>query len=231
MNGAMTFFDGSTDMKTFLSYATEDKVWGGYARMTLQALGMSPFLAHDDIEVSAEWQERIKQELSDSPIFVPILSSAFKASNWCSQETGWVASRQGVVVIPLSIDGTTSYGFISHIQSRRMKSSEDVDTTLAEVLLRRFPRIVIPHVIIRVQRARSFNAAETYMRPLLPHFASFELSDATSLAQAAIDNGQVWNAGDCRTQYLPQFLHLNRDRIPPDQFDALAAKIEYDDKS
>jgi hypothetical protein len=228
---AVTDLDGPTDMKAFLSYATEDKVWGGHARTTLQALGMSPFLAHDDIEVSVEWQERIKEELSDAPIFVPILSRAFKASNWCSQEAGWIASRQGVVVIPLSIDETTSYGFISHIQSRRMKSAEDVDTTLAEVLLRRFPRFVIPHVIIRVRRARSFNAAEAYMRPLVPHFASFELSDATSLAQAAIENGQVWNAGDCRTQYLPQFLRVNRDRIPPDQFNALAAKIEYDDKS
>ena len=138
-------------MKAFVSYATEEKVWASYARKTLEALGLTPFLAHDDIEVSAEWKKRIEQELAEASVFVAILSRAFKASNWCSQEIGWIASRQGVVMIPLSIDGITSYGFISHIQSRRMTSEEDLDTALTDVLLRQLPRLVIPQLINRVR--------------------------------------------------------------------------------
>ena len=68
------------------------------------------------------------------------------------------------------------------------------------------------------------------MLPLVPHFASFNQAEATSLAQAAIENRQVWDAGLCRTEYLPQFLRLNRSQISPDQFTALASKIEYGDK-
>ena len=217
-------------MRAFVSYATEEKIWASHARKTLEALGLAPFLAHDDIEVSAEWQKRIAQELDEASVFVAILSRAFKFSNWCSQETGWIASRKGVVVIPLSIDGTTSYGFISHIQSRRMTSEQELDTALTDVLLREFPRLMIPHVINRVRGARSFRDAEFYMRPLVPHFASFDQAEATLLAQAAIENAQVWDAGLCRTEYLPQFLRLNRSQISPVQFTALASKIEYNDK-
>jgi hypothetical protein len=217
-------------MKAFVSYATEEKVWASYARRTLEALGLAPFLAHDDIEVSAEWQKRITEELAEASVFVAILSRAFKASNWCSQEIGWISSRQGVVVIPLSIDSTTSYGFISHIQSRRMTSEQDLDTALTYVLLGKFPRLVIPQVINRVRGARSFRSAEFYIRPLVPHFAFLDQPEATSLAQAAIENGQVWDAGLCRTEYLPQFLRLNRTQISPDQFTALASKIGYNDQ-
>ena len=110
-----------------------------------------------------------------------------------------------------------------------MTSEQALDTALTEVLLRQFPRLVIPKVINRVRGARSFNAAEFYMRPLVPYFASLDPAEATALAQAAIENSQVWVAALCRTEYLPQFLRLNRHQISPDQFTALASKIEYND--
>ena len=215
-------------MKAFISYATEEKHWGANARLVLTELGLTPFLAHDDIAVSQQWQKRIAEELNEAAVFVALLSKAFRASDWCSQETDWIAARPDVVVVPLSIDGTNPYGFISHIQARRIQSDSDLNTALTEVLLREMPRISIPRVIQRVGGARSFRGAESYLQPLVPHFASLTDLEASSLADAATRNGQVWDAGLCRIEYLPQFLRLNRQRITPEQFNELATKIEYD---
>jgi hypothetical protein len=215
-------------MKAFISYATEEKHWGAQAKEVLTELGFTPFLAHDDIAVSQQWRNRIAEELNEATVFVALLSKAFRASDWCSQETGWIAGRPSILVVPLSIDGTNPYGFISHIQARRIQSDSDLNTALTEVLLREMPRTAIPRAIQRVAGARSFREAEANLKPLVPHFASFTDSEAGSLVEAASRNGQVWHAGLCRVDYLPLFLRLNRQRISPDQFNKLATKIEYD---
>jgi hypothetical protein len=215
-------------MKAFISYASEEKQWGSYARRTLEELGMSPFLAHEDIAVSQEWQKRIAQELNDATIFVALLSKAFLASDWCSQEIGWIAARANVLVIPLSIDGTIPYGFMSQIQSQSIASEKDLDNALTSVLIRERPEKAIPAAIKRLEYARSFREAESRMQPLVKRFPTLTDNQAVNLVNAAIKNHEIWDAGRCRSEYLPQFLRLNQSRIAPEQFNLLATKIEYD---
>jgi hypothetical protein len=214
-------------VKTFISYASEDKEWAGKARSILDQLGAKPFLAHKDIAVSQEWLEEIAAELADASVFVAFLSRAFRNSDWCSQELGWIASRANIVKIPLSLDGTMPYGFISHLQAQVIRSESELDAILTSVLLREKPRETISAAIKRAGCAQSFRIAEIRLQPLVQHFSSLTNSEAASLANTAIQNSQIWDAGLCRTEYLPQFLKLNRNRIDPEQLHLLASRIEY----
>jgi|SRR5882724_28296 len=209
----------------FISYSTVDKSWGGQIRQTMESLGFSTFIAHDDLKVSEEWQKRILEELQRTDIFIALLSEDFKKSDWCSQELGYIVRVRGVLVIPLSIDGTNPYGFISHLQGHRLRSETEAESVLMDVLLRERPRLAVPKAIERVAGTRSFRAAEARVGLLLPHLPSFSEKEAQDFARAAIRNGQVWDAALCRDKYLPQFLEIWGSRIP-NLRDELLAKIK-----
>ncbi len=76
-------------------------------------------MAHEHIQVSEEWRLRILKELTVCDIFICILSQAYLASPWCVQESGISAIRDGMTIIPLSLDGTIPPGFISNIQATK----------------------------------------------------------------------------------------------------------------
>lgn len=58
-------------MRAFLSYQTDDKAVAGAIKQLLDLLSAESFLAHEDIEVSAEWRLVIIQELMAADLFIP----------------------------------------------------------------------------------------------------------------------------------------------------------------
>jgi hypothetical protein len=209
-------------MRAFISYSVEEKEFGGAVKQVLENLGVECFLAHEDIQVSEEWKSRIIQELKEVDVFVTLLSAKFKASNWCSHELGFIVSRPEVLIVPLTIDRTTPYGFISHIQGQYVSDVALISGIIEELLYRKRPRDMIPIQIGRVRSAGSFRGAEVAVRPLVPHFAIFTEQEVADFAAAAVGNYEVWDAGRCRTEYLPQFVSKNRTRIP----DALKKELK-----
>jgi hypothetical protein len=129
-------------MRAFISYSVADKQFGGAVKQALKNLGVECFLAHEDIRLSEEWKECIIQELQKADIFVAVLSSKFKASYWCEQELGFIVSRPEaeVVIVPLSIDDTIPYGFISHLQGQRVSDESSIPRIIKDLLYRRWPR-------------------------------------------------------------------------------------------
>ena len=107
-------------MYAFLSYQTAERAIAGRVQALLDGLGVRSFMAHEDIDISEEWRLTILAELQKADLFVPLLSAAYLGSVWCVQESGIAAQRDGLTVIPLSLDGTTPPGFIGHIQSKRV---------------------------------------------------------------------------------------------------------------
>ena len=69
-------------VKAFISYSHEDRVHGGQAKTALAEVCIVSFLAHEDLNVSDEWRERILEELRQCDLFVPLLSANFLASKW-----------------------------------------------------------------------------------------------------------------------------------------------------
>ena len=93
----------------FLSYSTRDRHVAAEVKQALVQLGVDAFMAHDDIHISQAWRDRILAELKAARVFVPLLSKAFKESDWTSQEVGLAVGRRGMVIIPASLDGTIPY--------------------------------------------------------------------------------------------------------------------------
>jgi hypothetical protein len=217
-------------LKAFVSYSTHDKQWGGEVKRFLDWNGVSSFLAHDDLQVSEEWKERIYRELLDSDIFICLLSTHYRDSDWCSQEIGIAVAREDIAIIPISLDGTHSYGFIGHLQSAIIKDAHELGDLIHGGLLRRNTRLGLELSILLTRKAGSFRGAEAVVRRIVPYFDQMDNALAEEFAIAAAANYQVWDAGDCRIDYLPKFLESNRDRISPEVFEKLQYQIENEER-
>lgn len=215
----------TTDLRAFISYSTSDKVVAGQVKSVLDEHDIESFLAHDDISVSQEWRQRIIEEVQSCNIFVPLLSADFQKSEWAPQEIGLAFARGNVLFIPLSIDGTVPFGFISHIQGKLLPKSGGVRDLVIEPILERFPHEIIPRLIKRLAGARSFRGAEALMSPLVPHFATFNEDEIDAFATASIENGQIWDAAQCATEFLPEFLRTHRDTMASDKLAALEYQV------
>jgi len=214
-------------MKAFISYSIQDKKHGAAVKAALEEINIESFLAHNDLRVSEEWKERILAELKECEIFVPLLSAAFKTSDWCGQETGIVVERNKVLVIPLSLDGTLPYGFISHLQCHRIPPSGIDPQTILTAVAKKWPSIVIEALLDNVDKnANSFRHAEAVVAPFVPYFKKLSRNQAIRFAQMAVNNNQIWRAGLCCSEYLPQFLKLNKTKIPQSLHRRLKYQIE-----
>jgi len=214
-------------MKAFISYSTREKKHAGNVKAVFSELGIDCFLAHEDLHVSEQWKKRIVEELKTCKVFVPLLSKAFKASKWCSQETGFIVSRRGVLVLPLSIDGTTPYGFISHIQGSKRLDDGDVEKELIlDAIAKKFPSYVIDQLLRPMEKVWSFRQAETVVKPLVPYFTLFSMPQAKKFADLALKNGQIWDAHLCKDEYLPRFLKVNKEKIGKTAYRTLKQKIK-----
>lgn len=213
----------------FISYSHADREYGGQARRVLAEVGIDAFLAHEDLVTSEEWKQRILDELRHCDLFVPILSKSFLNSLWAPQEAGFIASRPEVVIAPLSIDGTTPFGFFGHLQSGRVLSDGVTREVLVEPLARKFPRKILPGLIKIAADAGSFRSAEAKLGSLVPFFQLFTKEEAEALAEGAVANGQIWSAGRCRGEYLPEFISVQKHNIAPDTLRALEYQVEHDE--
>jgi len=215
-------------LRAFISYSTKYKLVGVEVKRVLGDFGVDSFLAHDDLRVSEEWKERILEELGRCDIFVPLLSKAFRDSDWAPQETGIASARKTVLIIPLSIDSTMPFGFISHLQGKKIPDGGVSREMFQGPLLNRFPRQIIPQLIKAVEQASSFRVAEAVAKPMVDIFPLFTKVEANRFATAAVKNGQVWSAHLCRTEYLPAFLKIHRKNIQAKILEALEYQIKHD---
>jgi hypothetical protein len=217
---------GTASLKAFISYSTDDKNVGAGIKAALDDLGIESFLAHNDLRVSEEWRNRISQELEECEVFIPLLSKSFSQSKWCDQETGTIIHRKSVLIIPLSIDGTVPYGFISHIQSHKIPANGISTEIIRNAIGAKFPSIIIDLLPKGVHRVYTFRAAEAAVAPLVPYFDKLSKPQAHEFAEQAIENGQIWAAHLCREEYLPKFLALNKAKLPVRIYRAIKYQVD-----
>lgn len=220
---------GGSKASAFISYSHVDRKYGAQAKSVLADVGIEAFLAHDDLHVSDEWRTRIIQELKCCDLFVPLLSENFLASKWAPQEVGFIISRPKVTIAPISLDGTTPFGFISHVQSRRIGKDGITLELLVDPLAERMPRKILPGLIRIASDAGSFRYAEARMAPLVPYFRRLRPDQAQALAEASVRNGQIWSAKLCRTEYLPEFVRHQAKNIASKTLRALKYQIQNDE--
>ncbi len=212
-------------LKGFISYSHVDRVRATEVKRVLGALGVDAFMAHEDIYISQQWRDRILGELREMEVFVPLLSPQFKNSEWTGQEVGFAMSRPDVLVIPASLDGTIPGGFLNALQARRLPDPAD-EGFFRDSIAGRFPRTVIGALIDALEGAASWRGAEALFRPLLPYLSQLTPAEATRIATISKGNSQIWDAGLCRSVYLPDFLVKNRHQIPQAVLEPLEYQIE-----
>ena len=127
---------GTTQFRIFISHISKDKDKATRLKECLKAFGISGFVAHEDIQPTAEWQTEVERALYAMDAFIAIYTKGFSESFWTQQEIGFAVGR-GVKIISFKM-GEDPTGFISKRQAlphRRRLAEEiakEIDALLSE---------------------------------------------------------------------------------------------------
>jgi len=81
-------------LKLFISHVSTHKaIATGFAR-ELEKYNLQPFVAHEDIEPTAIWQEEIERFLLNADCMLILLNQGYSSSIWCNQEVGFALGRE-----------------------------------------------------------------------------------------------------------------------------------------
>lgn len=181
--------------KLFLSHKAEYKRETAAFKDCMATYGVSCFVAHEDIEPTAEWQAEIERALLSMDALAALLTPNFSDSHWTDQEVGAAVGRR-VQVISIRL-GKDPYGFIGKYQGvpgHGLKST-DLAKKVYELLwnLPHLKAKLVESLVTRFKTAGSFEHANNLMEyverldTLSPH-----LIDQLDLAYQS--NRQVRNA-------------------------------------
>jgi hypothetical protein len=191
-------------MQAFLSYQTEDRHIAAKVREFLNSIAVPAFMAHEDINVSREWQKVILDEILKADLFIAILSKNYFRSQYCMQESGIAIFRiAGMTIIPLSTDESVSPGFMAHIQSKRIDPNNVSHTVLFDGIVKCDCKFAIDCMINRLELSRNYGSAEANFRLLSPYLDRATNEQVVDILKAAASNNQIAHAGLCARDYLP----------------------------
>lgn len=104
-------------LRVFISHRSSVKAETYRLKQRLSELGVTCFVAHEDIEPTKEWETTILQALASMDAFLAIVTQDYHSSVWTDQEVGY-ATASGVPVVSASIDSDPR-GFIARYQAVR----------------------------------------------------------------------------------------------------------------
>lgn len=105
--------------RVFISHLSSEKERATRLKEYLKKYGISCFVAHEDITVTAAWHDEIVKALQSMDCLIAILSKDFNSSSWCDQEVGFGLGRD-VLCIPVK-NGIDPYGLLGKYQGLNTK--------------------------------------------------------------------------------------------------------------
>ncbi|WP_063333968.1 toll/interleukin-1 receptor domain-containing protein [Marinomonas sp. TW1] len=208
-------------MKAFISYQTTDKLVAAQIKQLLSEVNIDSFMAHEDIHVSDEWRLKILEEIENSKVFLSLWSRNYCSSFWCIQESGIASYHKDMIIIPLSLDGTTPQAFSSSIQSIKVDPNNVLLEDLLPGLRRVDPNIPIKIIFKSIAEARSYRGAEARFKPILSYKDALTNEQGKELLEISLRNDQVCNAGLCAQTYLPEFMARYGHLLEPEDYNEL----------
>ena len=214
-------------IKVFLSYSSLNKKLAGQLKYALEDYGLEVFLAHEDIEPSAEWVDTIINELKACDIFIPIITENFKESDWTDQEIG-IAFAYNKVIIPIKL-AADPHGFISRYQALK------IDTNKIKSSCCKLVKVISSNPILRdllnrddlikkFGNSRSFeNAANN--TELLLSIEGFTIHQVTDIIKHTINNKQINESSKARNK-LSSFIYDYKDHLDPKLLEAFYEAIK-----
>lgn len=171
----------------------------------LTKVGIRSFLAHEDIQVTAVWRDKILEEIGKADLFISLISANYLKSPWCVQESGIAAFRE-IIALPLSLDGSIPQGFAGTIQSMKIDPENvSIKDLLPGIVARDFD-FGISLMNNLIANSKSFRGAEANFRLILPYTGRMSDSQVKALLEEVAHNNQVHHAGQCANEYIPPLL-------------------------
>jgi len=217
-------------IKVVICCSIKDEEIGAKIKEMLAMVDIKCFVAHDGSDMPEKVKKRIINELDEFNAFIPVLSDNFKNSDYCSQEVG-VAYFKDLLIIPLSVDGTVPYGFISGFRSPPVNENNIPLGHIIKLIADYYPEANIKGKLINaLKETNNFHHAEDMMKNLKPYFDKLCDEEVNTVIDISIENDQVRAANLCRTEYLPEFIEINRDKIEQDKLKAILEIIKEEDQ-
>ncbi len=106
---------GAGAIRVFISHTHPNQAKAARLQTALRRLGIASFVAHNDIELTRQWEVEIIFALQSMHVLAALLTPDFKSSDWTEQEVGAAVGRD----IPVfAIDmGLVPYGFMKRYQA------------------------------------------------------------------------------------------------------------------
>jgi hypothetical protein len=183
-------------LRLFISHVHTHKARVAVLKGHLKTLGISGFVAHEDIAPSLEWQAEIDLALRTTQAALALLTADFHESKWTDQEVG-VAIARGVLVIPVNL-GVVPYGFMGKYQA--LAASLDHPEALADevfAILSKRPGTIAAMregLVTALERANTYKAAKKVAKLLVAIQRDFTEVQVSRIRAALADNDQVSNA-------------------------------------
>lgn len=180
--------------RLFISHVSAYRVEASQVATWLRdGYGIHGFVAHADINPSAEWQDEIENSLRTMDALLALLSPGFSASLWCNQEVGWALGRPSLA---LSVRlGEVPPGFAGKFQA--IPGGEDDQFGVAQKVFEALA--VNPATAERVgvavsmfmRRARTWEQVQDYIVPAFNHVTQFTDEALDNLLAAFNENDHV----------------------------------------
>lgn len=179
-------------MRLFVSHLAAHRVFAAELQEQLAHLGISAFVAHNDIEPTTEWQTQIETALGTCDSLIALLHPNFHESKWTDQEIGFAMGR-GVPVFSVRF-GQDPYGFIGRFQAfnGNGKTASQLASELFQVYLthKQTERIIASALVGLFERSNSFANAKRFVG-LLEALNYWETGFSGRIAAAVEANGQI----------------------------------------
>lgn len=195
--------------RLFLSHVSVHKVAVSSLKSELRTLGVSAFVAHEDIEPTLEWQTEIDSALRSMDAMAALLTREFHESKWTDQEVG-VAVARGAMIVPVKL-GLDPYGFIARQQALAG------DLTKPGVLAVAIVRVLARHattgqpmrgaLVVALEGAASFADAKA-VASLIETSQGFTPEQLRRIGVSIEENSQVYYARDRLRRYLATYVAL-----------------------
>jgi hypothetical protein len=201
-------------IKIFLSYSTKDKKLAGKIKYGLEQYGQDVFLAHEDIEPSTKWKQRILTELEACQVFVPLLTDNFRQSKWTDQESG-IAMEKDKVIIPIKT-GYDPHGFLSQYQALILRP--DIESTGFEIMkiisgYHKFGINLKNLIIKKYKKSKSFIETSRNFDFLFT-FSKFTAREVENILTYAMLNDQIYKYISAKNR-LEYFIKKSKKKINP----------------
>ena len=218
---------GEGAIRVFISHIARYKVWATEIQASLAQLGIASFVAHEDIEPTANWQTEIERALFSMDMLVALLTEGFNESNWTDQEVGIAIGRR-VPILSIA-RGKIPYGFIAKdqaIQWRNQTGEIIADSTLGVLLNREeLKDLAKSAFIMAVSNAYSFVRANNLVQ-FLPMIDELSSDQENALVHAFNSNYEVYNAREFYPRIAGELNRMTGDNYMLKELGSMRRQLE-----